>query len=71
MKNQLSSELQTSATSTPTADESAHAAGVGGSYSLDPVTRKPTLVHRTEGVAVSRKAPLTDADGKPVPPDQA
>lgn len=62
MKKQPDSELQTPATSTP--DEMAHAAGMGGSYSIGP-DGQAVLLHRTQGAGISRKAPLTGADGSP------
>lgn len=69
-KKQPTSQLHTSANSESTADEPTaeeqHQAGMGGSYTVDPVTRERSLVHRTEGASVSNKKQLTDEDGKAV-----
>lgn len=55
--------------------EKDHAAGVGGSYSIDPVTRKPVSVERSQVVQEQDASPnahrrppaqLVDAAGKPV-----
>lgn len=60
-----STELQTPAIS-KAADSAAFEAGAGGSYQM--VNGAPVLIHRTEAASLSRKAPLTDAEGNVVAP---
>jgi hypothetical protein len=64
-KATTSTELQTPAIR-QTPDEIAFEGGAGGSYQM--VDGQPVLVSRTAAASVSRKAPLTDADGNEVEP---
>jgi hypothetical protein len=57
MKTSLSTKLHTPATPDKSADQLRHEAGHGGSYSCDPATGEITLLHATQGGAISRKHP--------------
>jgi hypothetical protein len=65
MAKKPESKLHTSASEASPADQ--RAAGMGGSYSIDPAGAV-TLAHRTEPANASRKAPLTDTKGNLVQP---